>query len=64
MINLFENVTENVIEIKIQGKKRLSKMIYLMCLGDFVSCYLAILRNIDPTPVEAITNLKAELAKI
>jgi glucose/mannose-6-phosphate isomerase len=64
MKNLFENVTENIIEIKIQGKKRLSRMIYLLCLGDFVSCYLAILRNIDPTPVDAITNLKAELAKI
>lgn len=64
MKNLFENTTENIIEIKTQGKKRLSKMIYLLCLGDFVSCYLAILRNIDPTPVEAITTLKTELAKI
>jgi glucose/mannose-6-phosphate isomerase len=64
MRNLFENVAENVIEVKIKGKRRLPRMIYLMCLGDFVSCYLAILRNVDPTPVEAITNLKTELAKI
>lgn len=39
-------------------------MMYVMYLGDFISCYLAILRNIDPTPVDAITELKSELAKI
>jgi len=37
---------------------------YAMYLGDFISCYLGILRNVDPTPVDAITELKNELAKI
>ena len=64
MKKLFEDVTAGVIEIKVEGKKRLAKMMYAMYLGDFISCYLAILRKIDPTPVEAITELKNELAKI
>jgi glucose/mannose-6-phosphate isomerase len=64
MKQLFEEVSGNVIEIQIKGKKRLAKMIYTMYLGDFTSCYLAILRGIDPTPVEAITQLKSELTKL
>jgi len=64
MKKLFEEVAGNVIEIQVNGKKRLAKMMYAMCLGDFISCYLAILRKIDPTPVDAITELKSELAKI
>jgi glucose/mannose-6-phosphate isomerase len=64
MKKLFEDVTGGVIEIKVEGKKRLAKMMHAMCLGDFISCYLAILRKIDPTPVEAIIELKNELGKI
>lgn len=64
MKKLFEEVAGDIIEIKIHAKKRLSKIIYAMHLGDYVSCYLAILRKIDPTPVEAIQQLKEELSKI
>ncbi|KYK24025.1 hypothetical protein AYK24_06835 [Thermoplasmatales archaeon SG8-52-4] len=64
MKKLFEDVAENVLEIRSQGKKRLAKIMYAMYLGDFISCYLAILRKIDPTPVDAITELKNELAKL
>jgi hypothetical protein len=35
-----------------------------MCLGDFISCYLAILRKVDPTPVDIIIELKDSLARI
>lgn len=64
MKKLFEEVSGNVIEIQVKGKKRLAKMIYAMYLGDYTSCYLAVLRKIDPTPVDAITELKSELAKL
>ena len=64
MKKLFEEVAGNVIEIRVYGKKRLAKMMYAMYLGDFISCYLAILRKIDPTPVDAITELKNDLAKL
>jgi len=64
MKKLFEEVAGNVIEIQVKGKKRLAKMMYAMYIGDFTSCYIALLRNIDPTPVDAISELKSELAKI
>ncbi len=64
MKKLFDDVAGDIIEIQPQGKKHLAKMMYLMLLGDFISCYLAILRKIDPTPVVAITELKNELSKL
>jgi len=64
MKNLFEGVASKVVEIKVKGKKRLAKMMYAMYLGDFVSCYLAILREVDPTPVDVIVELKRALAEI
>ncbi len=64
MKKLFTEVAKNVIEVNVKGKKRLSKMMYAMLLGDFVSFYLAILRKVDPTPISAISELKDELSKI
>ena len=64
MKKLFDDVAGDTIEIKIYVKKKLPKMMYAMYLGDYISCYLAILRKIDPTPIEAIRHLKEELAKI
>jgi hypothetical protein len=32
-------------------------------LGDLVSCYLAVLCGVDPTPVTALTQLKQALAE-
>jgi glucose/mannose-6-phosphate isomerase len=63
MRTLFEGTAAHVIEIHSKGKSRLAKMMYTMYLGDFVSCYLAVLRNIDPTPVDIIAELKKRLAE-
>jgi len=64
MKKLFDDVSANCIEIPVKGKKRLAKMMYAMYLGDYTSNYLAALRKIDPSPVEAITLLKEKLAKL
>ena len=37
-------------------------MFYALYFGDYVSYYLAILRGIDPTPVDAIAELKRRLS--
>jgi len=63
MRDLFRNTAGNVIEVSPKGKSQLAKMMYLMCLGDFTSCYLAVLRGIDPSPVDIITELKKRLAE-
>lgn len=63
MKNLFEDTVANIVEIHPNGKSRLAKMLQTLLLGDFVSCYLAILKEIDPTPVDVIAELKARLAE-
>ena len=50
-------------EIWSQGKTPLERVLSLIFFGDFLSVYLAILRDIDPTPVDVITRLKKELAR-
>jgi glucose/mannose-6-phosphate isomerase len=64
MKKLFNDVSSKVIEVHPIGKKRLAKMMYMINLGDYISYYLAILRKIDPTPVDAIMELKNELSKL
>ncbi|MFH1169195.1 MAG: bifunctional phosphoglucose/phosphomannose isomerase [Chloroflexota bacterium] len=46
-----------------RGNSPLSQMMSLIMLGDYASYYLALLYRIDPSPVEVISYLKAELAK-
>ena len=64
MKTLFEDTASNVVEIHATGKSKLAKMMYMMYLGDFASCYLAILRKIDPSPVDVIMELKKRLAEL
>ncbi len=50
-------------EISSRGNYGLAKMASVICIGDFVSVYLAVLRGIDPTPVDSINRLKDQLAQ-
>jgi glucose/mannose-6-phosphate isomerase len=61
--NLVFSRADRVVEIVAEGKGKLAKMLSVMCVGDFVSVYLAILQNRDPTPVKNIDRVKSELAK-
>jgi glucose/mannose-6-phosphate isomerase len=45
------------------GETRMERLVSLVLLGDLVSLYLAVLRNVDPTPVPPIDHLKEALAK-
>jgi glucose/mannose-6-phosphate isomerase len=47
--------------VESRGETRLERILSLVLLGDLVSVYLAALDGVDPTPVEAIDRLKAEL---
>jgi glucose/mannose-6-phosphate isomerase len=50
-----------IFEIWSIGKSRLAKMSSVICIGDFTSVYLAIMRGVDPTPVKSIAMLKEKL---
>jgi glucose/mannose-6-phosphate isomerase len=49
-------------EVWAEGASLLSQLFSLVLHGDFASVYLALLRGVDPTPVEAIDRLKRSLA--
>jgi glucose/mannose-6-phosphate isomerase len=49
--------------VQTRGQTTLERVVSLVLLGDLVSLYLAVLRGVDPTPVEAIVALKRELAQ-
>jgi glucose/mannose-6-phosphate isomerase len=57
-----KNIPYEIIQAEKPGNPvdELSQIVYL---GNFVSYYLAILNEVDPTPVEAIEELKRELAR-
>ncbi len=44
------------------GTTTLERMFSLIQMGDFVSYYLAVLNEVDPTPVKVIERLKGELS--
>jgi glucose/mannose-6-phosphate isomerase len=50
--------------IHVVGESITAQMLWAIHLGDYVSYYLAALRDVDPTPVAGITYLKDRLAKI
>lgn len=45
-----------------QGNSLLERLLYFVYLGDFTSVYLALLQNIDPTPIASIDELKRRMA--
>ncbi len=52
---------KDIITIKAQGNSDMAKLISSAYIGDFVSIYLAVLYQIDPTPVKSIETLKKQL---
>jgi len=52
-----------LIEIYAEGNTPLEKMLSLIYIGDYASVYLAVMNEIDPTPVNIIEDLKKALEK-
>lgn len=49
--------------LRAEGQTHLDQVVYLTCLGDFVSLYLALLKEIDPTPIAAISEFKRRITQ-
>lgn len=54
----------NIAEITLtaRGHSALAQILSMIHLGDYVSYYLALLNEVDPTPVQAINYLKSKIA--
>ena len=58
-------IAEEGVQVDVEsarGATALERVLSLVLLGDVVSVYLAALAGVDPTPVDTIQRLKAELA--
>jgi glucose/mannose-6-phosphate isomerase len=60
---LIEAEAAGTYRIESIGQNRTERLISLVLLGDLVSLYLAVLREVDPTPVAPIERLKSALAR-
>ena len=49
--------------VESRGQTSVERVFSLVLLGDLISIYLAVLRGVDPEPVEAIDRLKRELGE-
>ena len=61
--DIIKNYCDNMLFLESNANSKLERIFDLIYLGDWVSYYLAILNNTDPTPVEAIEKLKVKLNK-
>jgi glucose/mannose-6-phosphate isomerase len=50
-------------EVQVATRSPLATLFGLVIVGDFTSCYVALRRGVDPTPVAVIDHLKAALAR-
>ncbi|HPS64217.1 MAG TPA: bifunctional phosphoglucose/phosphomannose isomerase [Ignavibacteria bacterium] len=60
---IFEKHADSLIVLDGDGDTKLERILDLIYLGDWVSYHLAILENVDPTPVSVIGYLKDKLSK-
>jgi glucose/mannose-6-phosphate isomerase len=60
---LIEAEAAGTYRVESVGQNRTERLVSLVILGDLVSVYLAVLREVDPTPVAAIERLKSALAR-
>jgi bifunctional phosphoglucose/phosphomannose isomerase len=62
--SIIQDRVKKVIAIDSRGKSFLARFYSLAYIGDYVSFYLALAYDKNPTPVAVIDYLKAELAKV
>ena len=60
---IFEKYAKEVIDITAHGTSKLEQFFYLINIGDWISCYIADIKDIDPVEVNVIDHLKKELSK-
>lgn len=61
---IFAKYSHSVTDITAKGVSKVEQFFYLIYIGDWISCYIADLKNIDAVEVNVITHLKNELAKL
>jgi glucose/mannose-6-phosphate isomerase len=58
---LIEEALVQVLTVEAEGEGRLAQLLDLVYVGDWTSYYLALDNDVDPGPIDAITQLKSRL---
>jgi glucose/mannose-6-phosphate isomerase len=58
---LIEEALVQVLEVEAEGEGRLAQLLDLIYVGDWTSYYLALDNDVDPGPIDAISQLKSVL---
>lgn len=58
---LIKNLASSILQVWTKGESLLARLFSAIYFGDFVSVYLALLNEVDPTPVKRIEELKKQL---
>jgi glucose/mannose-6-phosphate isomerase len=58
---LIGDAAQDVVRVESRGRTTAERVLSLVLLGDLVSLYLAVLRGVDPGPVDVLVRLKHEL---
>jgi glucose/mannose-6-phosphate isomerase len=60
---IIEETLVQVLEVRAAGEGRLAQLLDLMYVGDWATCYLALDHDVDPGPIDAISQLKEALSR-
>ena len=61
--SLLESIPESQFNISQSGVNRVERLLKLIHFTDWISYYVALLNNVDPTPVHRIQELKTRISK-
>lgn len=61
---IISKYTDTIIDIYSKGNSLIEKSLYLVHLGDWISWYLSVHKNVDAIQIDVIDYLKAELSKV
>ena len=59
---MIDECVHQMLTVEGEGDGRLAQLLDLMYLGDWTSCYMALQNDVDPGPIDAITELKTRLS--
>jgi glucose/mannose-6-phosphate isomerase len=60
--SIISKYTSNIFEIWAEGNEKLEQALYLIHFCDWISCFIAEKKKIDPVEVKVIDYLKSELS--
>jgi glucose/mannose-6-phosphate isomerase len=61
--SIIEETLVQVLEVRAEGEGRLAQLLDLVYVAGWASCYLALDHDVDPGPIEAISQLKQALGQ-